>query len=67
MLVLAKHGYYNYPATITYIDDNTGKTLKVESTNGKANTNIAFPSNVQTKINTFEAQGYKLVSNIFSD
>lgn len=64
--IVINYTSYNYPATITYIDDNTGKTLKVESTNGKANTNIAFPSNVQTEINTFEAQGYKLVSNNFS-
>lgn len=65
--IVINYTSYNYPATITYIDDNTGKTLKVESTNGKANTNIAFPSNVQTEINTFEAQGYKLVSNNFSN
>lgn len=64
--IVINYTSYNYPATITYIDDNTGKTLKVESTNGKANTNIAFPSNVQTEINTFETQGYKLVSNNFS-
>lgn len=64
--IVINYTSYNYPATITYIDDNTGKTLKVESTNGKANTNIAFPSNVQTEINTLETQGYKLVSNNFS-
>lgn len=65
--IVINYTSYNYPATITYIDDNTGKTLKVESTNGKANTNIAFPSNVQTEINTFETQGYKLVLNNFSE
>ena len=65
--IVINYTSYNYPATITYIDDNTGKTLKVEATNGKANTNIAFPSNVQTEINTFETQGYKLVSNNFSE
>ena len=65
--IVINYTSYNYPATITYIDDNTGKTLKVESTNGKANTNIAFPSNVQTEINTLETQGYKLVSNNFSN
>lgn len=64
--IVINYTSYNYPATITYIDDNTGKTLKVESANGKANTNIAFPSNVQTEINTFETQGYKLVFNNFS-
>lgn len=65
--IVINYTSYNYPATITYIDDNNGKTLKVETTNGKANTNIAFPSNVQTEINTFETQGYKLVSNNFSN
>ncbi|WP_267202126.1 lectin-like domain-containing protein, partial [Limosilactobacillus kribbianus] len=52
-------------ATITYVDDMTGETLKTDTAAGKYNTAISFNVDPTTQINTYEGQGYKLVSNDF--
>ncbi len=52
-------------ATITYVDDTTGKTLKTDTADGKFNQAISFGTDPVAQINTYEGQGYKLVSNDF--
>lgn len=54
-------------ATINYIDDTTGKTIKTDNTQGKIGQQIVFGDNVPTVINHFEQQGYELVSNNFNN
>ena len=48
-------------ATITYIDDTTGKTLKTDTTTGNFNSDSNYDP--QTVINQYEKQGYQLVSD----
>ena len=52
-------------ATINYIDDTTGKTIKTDNANGKFNQPISFDNNVDNQIKAFENQGYVLKSNSF--
>lgn len=54
-------------ATINFIDDNTGKTIKTNNTQGKFGQQIIFSDNIPTVINHFEQQGYELVSNNFNN
>ena len=53
-------------ATINYIDDTTGKTIKTDNANGKFNQPISFDNNVDNQIKAFENQGYVLKSNSFN-
>lgn len=53
-------------AKISYIDDNTGATLKTDNANGKFNQPISFDNNVDNQIKAFENQGYVLKSNSFN-
>ena len=48
-------------ATITYIDDTTGKTLKTDTITGNFNSDSNYDP--QTVINQYEKQGYQLVSD----
>ena len=50
---------------VAYIDDTTHKTLKTDALNGNVNANIDYTT--QDKINDYVNQGYKLVSNDFTD
>ena len=52
-------------ATITYIDDTTGKTLKTSTADGKFNDTINFTDDPTVVIKNYEDNGYKLVSNNF--
>lgn len=54
-------------ATINFIDDITGKTIKTNNTQGKFGQQIIFSDNIPTVINHFEQQGYELVSNNFNN
>ena len=54
-------------ATINYIDDTTGKTIKTDNANGKFNQPISFDNNVDNQIKAFEDKGYQLKSNSFKD
>ena len=54
-------------AKISYIDDTTGRTLKVDNANGKFNQAINFDNNVDNQIKDYEQQGYVLKSNNFSN
>ena len=48
-------------ATVTYIDDTTGKTLKVDTVTGNFNSDSSY--NPQTVIDQYQKQGYQLVSD----
>ena len=48
-------------ATVTYIDDNTGKELTSDALNGKSNAKSGYTT--ADKIKTYEGQGYVLVSD----
>ncbi|WP_225209029.1 mucin-binding protein [Limosilactobacillus walteri] len=50
---------------VVYIDDTTGQSLKTDPLNGNVNANIDYTT--QDKISTYENEGYKLVSNNFTD
>ena len=54
-------------ATITYIDDTTGKTLHTDTADGKFGDVISFTNKPSTQIKTYEGQGYNLVSNSLKD
>ena len=54
-------------AKISYIDDTTGRTLKIDNANGKFNQAISFDNNVDNQIQDYEQQGYVLKSNSFSN
>ena len=48
-------------ATVTFIDDTTGKTLSTETLTGAYNTDSNY--NPQATIDSYEKQGYQLVSD----
>ncbi|MCD7118571.1 YSIRK-type signal peptide-containing protein [Limosilactobacillus albertensis] len=50
---------------VVYIDDTTNQTLKTDPLNGNVNANIDYTT--QDKINDYVNEGYKLVSNNFTD
>ncbi|WP_125980130.1 mucin-binding protein [Loigolactobacillus iwatensis] len=50
-------------ATITYVDDTTGKTLKVDGIEGATGTAMNYQT--ATQINQYTAMGYKFVSDNF--
>ena len=52
-------------ATITYIDDTTGKTLATDTANGKFGQAIAFEVTPNQRISDYQDQHYVLVSNSF--
>ena len=52
-------------ATITYIDDTTGKTLATDTANGKFGQAIAFEVAPSQRISDYQDQHYILVSNSF--
>lgn len=54
-------------ATITYVDDATGKVLKTETTTGNFDSLIQFANNPTAVIQSYLAQGYTLVSNDFQN
>ena len=54
-------------ASIKYIDDTTGDTLKTDQTTGKYNQTISFKENPLDVIDDYEANGYVLVSNSFNN
>ena len=49
--------------TVTYIDQTTGKTLKVVTLTGTYGSKANY--NPQTQIQTYENQGYELVNNTY--
>ncbi|MDE6492339.1 MAG: LPXTG cell wall anchor domain-containing protein, partial [Lactobacillus sp.] len=51
--------------TVTYIDDETGKTLRTDMLAGNVGEKIAYTT--QDKLEEFGQEGYKLVSNSFQD
>lgn len=51
--------------TVTYIDDETTKTLRTDMLAGNVGEKIAYTT--QDKIEEFGQEGYKLVSNSFQD
>ena len=50
-------------ATIKYIDDDTGETLKQDTIDGKFDSVILFTTDPSAVISEYEKQGYKVVSN----
>ena len=52
-------------ATITYVDDATGKTIKAETASGKVGQKIIFTTYPGYQIKLFEQQGYELGPNNF--
>ena len=57
----------NQTATITYIDDTTGKTLATDTAKGKFGQAIAFEVTPNQRISDYQDQHYVLVSNSFKD
>ena len=53
-------------ATIKYIDDDTGETLKQDAINGKFDSVISFTTDPSAVISEYEKQGYKVVSNNYT-
>ena len=51
------------PASITYVDDTTGKQLKVDTASSKFGDTIKFTTNPDDYIKQLKAVGYDLVSN----
>ncbi len=51
--------------TVTYIDDETGKILRTDKLAGNVGEKIVYTT--QDKIDEFNREGYKLVSNDFQD
>ncbi|MCH3922094.1 mucin-binding protein [Limosilactobacillus sp.] len=52
-------------ATITYVDDATGKAIKTETVNGKVGQKIVFATYPGYQIKLLEQQGYELGPNDF--
>lgn len=57
----------NQTAKITYIDDTDNQPLSTDNASGKFDTVITFLPDVLNKINDYERQGYRLVSNNFDN
>lgn len=57
----------NQTAKITYIDDTDNQPLSTDNASGKFDTVITFSPDVLNKINDYERQGYRLVSNNFDN
>ena len=54
-------------ATITFVDDTTGKTIKTDTSTTKYGDEIKFKTNPSDYVDQLKKQGYEVISNNFKD